>query len=115
MWTGKLAGTQLEAAPKDAARKMRTARQFDDGGGAGNSKKNTTLRFNPKVVMGGFDFKDRSGVGGGGGEGGERLQTLEEDLEGFDLKEEDEPQIGNSGLNAALLEMHNKMMEEEKR
>ena len=106
-WAGRLAGTQLAAAPREPARKMRTNTHFADGGG-------NTVRFNPKVVMGNFDFKDRDGVGGGVGRnaGGALMNVLEEDLEGFDLEEEDKPQIGNSGLNANLLAMHNKNMEQ---
>ncbi len=90
MWSGRLAGTQLQAAPKDKARKMRTGTHF---AGVGT------------------ELERQRGVSDASG----GLFSLNEpDLEGFDLTLEDEPEIGDSGLTSALLEMHDKAMEEEK-
>ena len=73
MWSGKLAGLQLAAAPRDkAGSKMRTSEHFSGGHGINNSNGNSNYnnnsynsssKFGSKVVMGSFDFKDGRGVG----------------------------------------------------
>ena len=79
MWRGKLAGTQLPAAPRDkAGSKMRTSEHFS--GGTGNSNGSGTGNCNPtklgaNVVMGSFDFKGGGG-GGSGYQGASRLLYL---------------------------------------